>query len=131
MGREYVLCNVASICALVNHMQVVLIHGLSIPSIMWRDIAPTLAQNGFRVLVYGMFSMLHSYIVRARTKHGTDLYGRGYSDAPKAKYDATLYLTQLALLLQHVGWHKVYVAGVSMVCENIYRDRYHAIDPVR
>jgi pimeloyl-ACP methyl ester carboxylesterase len=44
-----------------------------------------------------------------------DLYGRGYSDAPySVPYDTGLYVTQLALLLQHVGWPKARVVGVSM-----------------
>lgn len=33
--------------------QVVLIHGLSIPAIVWKDIAPRLAAKGYRVLLYG------------------------------------------------------------------------------
>jgi hypothetical protein len=48
-------------------------------------------------------------------KLSIDLYGRGYSDAPEITYDASLYATQLALLMQHVKWPKAYVAGVSMV----------------
>ena len=49
----------ASICTLMNWnidrsgAQVVLIHGLSVPSLVWKDIAPQLADNGFRVLLYG------------------------------------------------------------------------------
>lgn len=44
-----------------------------------------------------------------------DLYGRGYSDAPLTTYDAALYATQLALLMQHIEWDKAAIAGVSMV----------------
>lgn len=44
-----------------------------------------------------------------------DLYGRGYSDAPLTTYDAALYATQLALLMQHIQWNKAAIAGVSMV----------------
>ena len=46
-----------------------------------------------------------------------DLYGRGYSDAVEGngEYDTTLYTTQLALLMQRVGWNKAGVVGVSMV----------------
>jgi pimeloyl-ACP methyl ester carboxylesterase len=44
-----------------------------------------------------------------------DLYGRGYSDAPEITYDASLYATQLALLMQHVKWSQAHIAGVSMV----------------
>ena len=38
---------------LTRRTQVILIHGLSIPAIIWRDVAPTLAANGHRVLLYG------------------------------------------------------------------------------
>ncbi|KAH6914587.1 Alpha/Beta hydrolase protein [Coprinopsis sp. MPI-PUGE-AT-0042] len=75
--------------------KVVLIHGLSIPSMIWKDVGPALAANGYRVLLY-------------------DLYGRGYSDAPQTTYDPTLYSVQLALLMQHVKWDKATVIGVSM-----------------
>ncbi|KAF8076921.1 Alpha/Beta hydrolase protein [Lyophyllum atratum] len=75
--------------------KVVLIHGLSIPAMIWEDVAPTLASRGYRVLVY-------------------DLYGRGYSDAPQTTYDANLYTIQLALLMQHLRWEKAIIAGVSM-----------------
>ncbi len=43
------------------------------------------------------------------------MYGRGYSDAPHTTYDVNLYTTQLALLLQYVGWSKADIVGVSMV----------------
>lgn len=36
-----------------NLLKVVLIHGLSIPSVIWHDVAKILAKNGFRVLLYG------------------------------------------------------------------------------
>ncbi|KAG6809859.1 hypothetical protein H0H92_014387 [Tricholoma furcatifolium] len=75
--------------------KVVLIHGLSIPSIIWRDVAPELASRGYRVLVY-------------------DLYGRGYSDAPQTTYNTQLYTVQLALLMQHLRWERAIVAGLSM-----------------
>ncbi|KAJ8096349.1 hypothetical protein AAF712_010074 [Marasmius tenuissimus] len=75
--------------------KIVLIHGLSIPGFVWRDVAPELAAKGLRVLIY-------------------DLYGRGYSDAPQTTYDTRLYITQLALLMQHVKWDKAVVAGLSM-----------------
>ncbi|KAI5120314.1 hypothetical protein M0805_000374 [Coniferiporia weirii] len=75
--------------------KVVLIHGLSVPAIIWKDVAPQLAARGFRVLVY-------------------DLYGRGYSDAPCMPYNAGLYTTQLALLMQHVRWNKAHIVALSM-----------------
>ncbi|EGN94947.1 hypothetical protein SERLA73DRAFT_187220 [Serpula lacrymans var. lacrymans S7.3] len=78
-----------------NGRKVVLIHGLSIPSIVWKDVAPVLATHGYRVLLY-------------------DLYGRGYSDAPQTTYDVSLHTTQLALLMQHIQWENAHVVGLSM-----------------
>ncbi|OJT09521.1 hypothetical protein TRAPUB_14020 [Trametes pubescens] len=75
--------------------RVVLIHGLSVPAMIWKDVAPQLAAKGYRVLLY-------------------DLYGRGYSDAPQTTYDVNLYTMQLALLLQYIGWSKADIVGVSM-----------------
>ncbi|KAG1743636.1 Alpha/Beta hydrolase protein [Suillus paluster] len=75
--------------------RVVLIHGLSIPAIVWKDVAPVLASQGYRVLLY-------------------DLYGRGYSDAPQVTYDTTLHTTQLALLMQHIKWDNAFIIGLSM-----------------
>ncbi|KAI0361681.1 alpha/beta-hydrolase [Trametes cingulata] len=75
--------------------KVVLIHGISTPGVTWKDIAPYLAEEGFRVLVY-------------------DLYGKGYSEAPKTTYDPTLFVVQLALLLQYVRWDAAHIVGFSM-----------------
>ena len=44
-----------------------------------------------------------------------DLYGRGYSEAPKIAHDANVYAFQLAFLLQYIGWDKTNVVGFSMV----------------
>jgi len=59
---------------------VVFVHGFSVPMFCWDLQAKALAGAGFRVLRY-------------------DLYGRGYSDRPKARYDAALFVTQLRDLL--------------------------------
>ena len=45
----------------------------------------------------------------------TDLYGKGYSEAPHVPSDATLFVTQLALLMQYVRWEEAYIVGFSMV----------------
>lgn len=58
----------------------VLVHGLSTPSAVWKDVAQCLGDNGYRVLVY-------------------DLYGRGLSDAPKGAQDTEFFLSQLDELL--------------------------------
>jgi hypothetical protein len=44
-----------------------------------------------------------------------DLYGRGYTDAPDTPYTAPLYTSQVALVMQHVGWTSARIAGISMV----------------
>ena len=59
----------------------VCIHGLTTPSFVWRDIAQGLAEQGYRVLTY-------------------DLYGRGFSDAPKGLQDHGFFLRQLTDLLE-------------------------------
>lgn len=67
---------------------------------VYQDVAPVLAAKGYRVLLY-------------------DLYGRGYSDAPQTTHDAALYVTQLALLMQHIRWEKANIVGVSMVSTSL------------
>lgn len=75
---------------------VVCIHGLTTPSPVWYAIAGGLAKLGHRVLVY-------------------DLYGRGFSDAPRGAQDAEFFTTQLADLLDHQGLTKdVTLMGYSM-----------------
>lgn len=44
-----------------------------------------------------------------------DLYGKGYTDAPKTDYHTNLFVTQLALLLQYLKWDHAHIAGFSMV----------------
>ncbi|KAJ7060729.1 Alpha/Beta hydrolase protein [Mycena amicta] len=76
--------------------KVVLIHVITTPALAFSRLVPALVAAGFRVLLY-------------------DLYGRGYSDAPRTvPYDANLYVTQLALLLQHVRWERTRLVGYSM-----------------
>ncbi len=43
-----------------------------------------------------------------------DLYGKGYSEAPKTTFDATLFVVQLALLLQYIRWDAAHIVGFSM-----------------
>ncbi|THH28547.1 hypothetical protein EUX98_g5649 [Antrodiella citrinella] len=72
-----------------------LIHGISTPSILFKDLADELVEAGFQLLLY-------------------DVYGRGYSEAPTDVLSNNDYITQLALLLQYVGWKSTYVVGMSM-----------------
>ncbi|KAI8088991.1 Alpha/Beta hydrolase protein [Halteromyces radiatus] len=75
--------------------KVLLIHGISTGASTYDKVGRILAENNHRVLVF-------------------DLWGRGYSDAPAMHYDDSLYVTQVALLLQKVGWNKMDVVGVSL-----------------
>lgn len=61
---------------------VVCIHGLTTPSPVWYAIAQGVSQLGYRVLVY-------------------DLYGRGFSDAPKGAQTGDFFAQQLSDLMEH------------------------------
>ncbi|EKM59110.1 uncharacterized protein PHACADRAFT_25221 [Phanerochaete carnosa HHB-10118-sp] len=75
--------------------KVVLIHGIACPSIVWKDVQAELVSNGFRVLMY-------------------DVYGRGYTEAPRLTCDPSLCIVQLALLMQYIRWNVADVVGFSM-----------------
>lgn len=49
------------------------------------------------------------------SQHHADLYGKGYSEAPRTTYDPNLFITQVAMLLQFVDWKKAAIVGFSMV----------------
>ena len=74
---------------------VVLIHGFSVPNFIWDPTFAALTQAGFRTLRY-------------------DLFGRGYSDRPKARYDKALFVRQLAELLEVMKFPQVDLVSLSM-----------------
>ena len=75
---------------------IVCVHGLTTPSPVWYAIAEGLSRLGFRVLVY-------------------DLYGRGFSDAPKGVQTGDFFAQQLLDLLDHQGLNEdVTLMGYSM-----------------
>jgi len=75
---------------------IVAVHGLTTPSVVWGAITPALTALGFRVLSY-------------------DLYGRGYSDAPRRAYTLDFYTRQLDELLAHLGiGEDITLMGYSM-----------------
>lgn len=75
---------------------VALVHGFSVPYYIWDPTFPALAQAGLRVLRY-------------------DLYGRGYSDRPRAAYGPELFIRQLLELLDGLGLTApADVVGLSM-----------------
>lgn len=74
----------------------VCIHGLTTPNFVWESAARRLAAMGFRVLTY-------------------DLFGRGYSDRPKADQTAAFFLRQLEELLESQGVERDFnLLGYSM-----------------
>ena len=79
-----------------NGQTVVLVHGFSTPSIVWKGIIPFLTSNGFDVLAY-------------------DHYGRGYSARPRVDYTKDFYISTLAELLKYLNIEtKVHLVGYSM-----------------
>ncbi len=79
-----------------NAPTVVLVHGFSVPYYIWDPTFQALVASGFRVLRY-------------------DLYGRGWSDRPDARYTPDFFDRQLVQLLNALGIHEpVDLVGVSM-----------------
>ncbi len=75
---------------------VVLVHGFSVPYFIWDPTFDFLLKSGFRVLRY-------------------DLFGRGFSDRPRARYNLDLFCKQLIDLLDTLGLTRpVTLFGLSM-----------------
>ena len=75
---------------------VVLIHGVTVPSLIWDQTAKELAAEGFRVL-------------------RPDLYGRGFSDRPRQRYTRELFSGQVAELAEKIFSGRPYsVVGISL-----------------
>ncbi|KAJ4366762.1 hypothetical protein N0V83_007287 [Neocucurbitaria cava] len=80
--------------------RVLLIHGMSTPSVALSDLAHKLVKKGCRVMVF-------------------DLFGRGYSSAPDPRvyrYDSALYISQISMALQSssISWSPFVVVGYSL-----------------
>ena len=78
-----------------NGGPVVLVHGFSVPYFIWDPTFTFLTESGFRVLRY-------------------DLFGRGYSDRPKVRYDIDLFCKQLRELLDTLGVERFNLMGLSL-----------------
>ena len=75
---------------------VVLVHGFSVPMFIWEPTFRFLTEQGYRVLRF-------------------DLFGRGYSDRPKAAYDLEFFVAQLRDLLDALEISKpINLFGLSM-----------------
>ena len=75
---------------------IILIHGFSVPYFIYDPTFEFLTHSGFHVLRY-------------------DLFGRGFSDRPHARYDLDLFVQQLADLLDTLNFYRpVNLIGLSM-----------------
>jgi pimeloyl-ACP methyl ester carboxylesterase len=74
---------------------VLLVHGFSVPSYVFDRTSEDLAAAGFKVIRF-------------------DLYGRGWSDRPKADYDRDLFADQLLELMDTLQVRKADLLGLSM-----------------
>lgn len=74
---------------------VILIHGFSVPNFIWDPTFAGLSSAGFRVLRY-------------------DLFGRGYSDRPRLRYDKALFVRQLADLMDALQIPQADLVSLSM-----------------
>ena len=75
---------------------VVLVHGFSTPSIVWKGIIPYLTSAGYDVIAY-------------------DHYGRGFSSRPKVDYNKDFYISTLLELIKYLKIEeKVHLIGYSM-----------------
>jgi len=89
----------------------ILVHGFSVPSYIWDSTFNALAASGHRVYRY-------------------DLFGRGWSDRPDAKYDSAMYVNQLDELMDslHITT-KVDLVGLSF--GGFVTGRFTAARPAR
>ena len=75
---------------------VILVHGFSTPSIVWKGIIPYLTDAGFDVIAY-------------------DHYGRGFSARPRVDYTKDFYISTLLELIDNLKIEKkVHLIGYSM-----------------
>ena len=75
---------------------VVLVHGFSTPSIVWKGVVPYLTDAGYDVISY-------------------DHYGRGFSARPKIDYTKDFYISTLLELIDYLKIEqKVHLVGYSM-----------------
>lgn len=74
---------------------VILIHGFSMPNFIWDPTFAALSGAGFRTIRY-------------------DLFGRGFSDRPRLRYDKGFFVRQLADLMDALSIQKADLVSLSM-----------------
>ena len=91
-----------------NGETIILVHGFSTPSFVWKGLLEDLLSSGYRVLTY-------------------DHFGRGFSERPSVAYTKDFYLRTLNELLDHHSINDpVHLVGYSMGAPIIgfFSDRY-------
>ncbi|MEM6462800.1 MAG: alpha/beta hydrolase [Pseudomonadota bacterium] len=79
-----------------NGHVVVMIHGFGVPQFVFEQNAAALAEAGFRIILF-------------------DHFGRGWSDRPRARYDADFYDREVSGLIEGIGLKEpVALIGYSM-----------------
>lgn len=78
-----------------ERVPVVLVHGFSVPYFIWDPTFDFLTQSGFQVLRY-------------------DLFGRGFSDRPKLRYNIELFCKQLREMTGILGFERFDLVGLSL-----------------
>ncbi|KAK8090056.1 hypothetical protein PG997_005017 [Apiospora hydei] len=91
--------------------RVLLIAGISTPTISLGDLAWEMSERGYRVMLFGELSPF------SFSWNSEDYFGRGYSDAPAdVDYGARLYMTQILLMLasSQLNWDSFHLVGYSL-----------------
>ena len=79
-----------------NGQTIVMVHGFSTPSFVWKGLLNGLLNQGYSILVY-------------------DHYGRGFSERPRTKYTLDFYVETLKELIAHQSIdEKIHLVGYSM-----------------
>ncbi|KAI1180562.1 alpha/beta-hydrolase [Nemania sp. FL0916] len=84
--------------------KVLFVHGDATPCLVFANIAQTLVDAGYRVMLFGKLSAEFFCVLpnndRLSLPSFLDLWGRGYSDSPlQCRHDARLFATQMLLAL--------------------------------
>jgi pimeloyl-ACP methyl ester carboxylesterase len=111
--------------------KILLIHGISTPSIALTDLATKLVEKGFRVMLFGRFCFRSSHCNNMSTYPSccihwnplayccTDLFSRGYSSGPSPhthRYNSALYTSQIHICLvsSPLHWSTFSIIGYSL-----------------
>ena len=88
------------------------------PQIIWQPVANALVEAGYEVALFDVgyrFARVRWSFKLTSDRFPLQLYGRGYSSAPRGTYKNALYINQVLGVLDKLGWREpVFLAGLSM-----------------